>query len=49
VEGLTRPKLEALLRKQEQELRAKLGCAGVAFRVTVEDGQARLKARPVQG
>jgi hypothetical protein len=48
VEGLTRQKLEAILRKQGEELRGKLGCTGVTFRVAVEDGQARLKARPVQ-
>lgn len=47
--GLTREKFAALLRQQEEAIRAKFGAATVRFRVAVEDGRAKLKATPVKG
>jgi hypothetical protein len=47
--GLTREKFAALLRQQEEAIRAKFGAARVDFRVVVEDGRAKLKATPVKG
>jgi hypothetical protein len=47
--GLTRDKFAALLRQQEEAIRAKFGAAKVKFRVVVEDGRAKLKATPVKG
>lgn len=47
--GLTREKFAALLRQQEEAIRAKFGAAAVRFRVAVEDGRAKLKATPVKG
>lgn len=47
--GLTREKFAALLRQQEEAIRAKFGAAKVRFRVAVEDGRAKLKATPVKG
>jgi hypothetical protein len=47
--GLTREKFAALLRQQEEAIRAKFGAAKVNFRVVVEDGRAKLKATPVRG
>lgn len=44
--SLTPQKLTALLKKQEQAIRSKLGCAGVSFKVVVEEGKAKLKATP---
>jgi hypothetical protein len=44
--SLSPQKLAAHLNKQEQAIRAKLGCAGVNFKVVVEDGKAKLKAIP---
>jgi hypothetical protein len=46
--GLTRDKFAALLRQQEETIRAKFGAAKVKFRVAVEDGRAKLKATPVK-
>jgi hypothetical protein len=46
--GLTREKFAALLRQQEEAIRAKFGAAAVRFRVAVEDGRAKLKAMPVK-
>jgi hypothetical protein len=46
--GLTREKFAALLRQQEQAIRAKFGAAKVNFRVVVEEGRAKLKATPVK-
>lgn len=44
--GKMTPKaLSDLLRKQESAIRSKLGCENVQFRVVVEDGKAKLKAR----
>lgn len=43
--NLTPAKLDAVLKKQEDALRRRYGDAEVSFRVVVEDGQARLKAR----
>ena len=47
--GITREKFAALLRQQEEAIRAKFGAAKVKFRVAVEDGRAKLKATPVKG
>jgi hypothetical protein len=46
--GLTREKFAALLRQQEEAIRAKFGAAKVNFRVVVEAGRAKLKATPVK-
>jgi hypothetical protein len=46
--GLTREKFAALLRQQEDAIRAKFGAAQVKFRVVVEEGRAKLKATPVK-
>jgi hypothetical protein len=46
--GLTRDKFSALLRQQEEAIRAKFGAAKVNFRVVVEEGRAKLKATPVK-
>lgn len=48
-EGLTREKMDALLRKQEAAIRERYGVDEVRFRVVVEDGRAKLKASPVRG
>ena len=44
-QGITQEGITKLLRQQEQQIRAKLGCEKVRFRVVVEDGKAKLKAR----
>jgi len=44
VDNLSPTKLQAVLRKQEQALRARYGDGEVRFRVVVEDGKAKLKA-----
>jgi hypothetical protein len=44
VDNLSPAKLETILRKQEQTLRARYGDSEIRFRVTVEDGKAKLKA-----
>lgn len=44
VKGLTPAKLEGLLDKQREQLRARFGDADVSFRVAIEDGKAKLKA-----
>jgi hypothetical protein len=41
-------KLAETLRKQEAQLREKLGARAVEFRVVVEDGKPKLKAKPVK-
>ena len=43
-ENLTPGKLQAALRKQEADLRARFGDATIRFRVVVEDGRANVKA-----
>ena len=45
VKGITPKALSDLISKQETALRAKLGCENVQFRVVVEGGKAKLKAR----
>lgn len=45
--GLTPERVRALLEEQRERIRATHGCRDVAFRVVVEGGRARLKARPV--
>lgn len=42
--GLSRAKLAAALAKQEAELKKKLGCEKVSFKVVVQDGKVKLKA-----
>lgn len=44
VQGLTREKLDAVIRKQEAQLKKKLGVEKVAFKVVVQDGKVKLKA-----
>ena len=44
VKGLTPEKLAAVVQKQEQAIRKKLGCDKVDFRVVVESGKVKLKA-----
>ena len=46
--GLTSDKFSALLRQQEDAIRAKFGAAKVNFRVVVEEGRAKLRATPVK-
>ncbi len=46
VEGLTPAKLEAAIAKQEAQLKDRLGCEKVDFRVVVSDGRVKLKASP---
>jgi hypothetical protein len=48
VASLSREKLDQLLAKQREAIRAKTGCEDVRFRVVVEDGKAKLKATPVK-
>ena len=47
VASLSREKLDQILAKQRDAIRAKTGCADVRFRVVVEDGKAKLKATAV--
>lgn len=44
VSGLTRERLEAVVRKQEAQIKQKLGVEKVDFRVVVQDGKVKLKA-----
>jgi len=46
VSGLTPEKLQAVVAKQTEALRDKLGCDKVNFRVAVESGKVKLKASP---
>lgn len=46
--GLSREKLSALVKKQTAALRSKYGVEKVRFKVVVEDGKAKLKAKPVR-
>lgn len=48
VSSLSRAKLDQILAKQRDAIRAKTGCADVRFRVVVEGGKAKLKATPVK-
>ncbi len=48
VDSLTREKLQAAIRKQEQAIKQKLGAEKVKFRVAVEDGKVKLKATAVR-
>ena len=41
------PKLAAALAKQEAELKMKLGCEKVSFKVVVQDGKVKLKAAAI--
>ncbi len=44
VEGLTADRLKAAIARQEADLRNRLGCEKVDFRVVVRDGKVKLKA-----
>ena len=46
--GITRKKLDTLMKKQSDQLRARSGCQEVKFRVVVEDGKAKLKVSAVR-
>ena len=46
VAGLTPEKLQKVVARQTEQLRAKLGCENVNFRVSVEGGKVKLKASP---
>ena len=48
VKGLTPEKLQAVIDKQTNALRKKLGCQDVSFRVVVQEGRVKLKAGPVK-
>lgn len=48
VSALSREKLDHILARQRDAIRAKTGCAEVRFRVVVEDGKAKLKATPLK-
>lgn len=41
-------KLAETLRKQEAQLREKMGAKSVEFRVVIEDGKPKLKAKPIK-
>ena len=45
VSKLTPARLQAVIAKQEQALKAKLGCDKVNFKVVVQEGKVKLKAR----
>ncbi len=47
-QGLTREKLDGLLKQQEAAIRQRYACEQVRFRVVVEGGKAKLKATPVR-
>ncbi|MGH0036097.1 MAG: MXAN_5187 C-terminal domain-containing protein [Myxococcota bacterium] len=44
VAGLTREKLDTVIKQQEAQLKKKLGVDKVAFKVVVQDGKVKLKA-----
>jgi hypothetical protein len=46
--SLSRDKLDLLLAKQREAIRAKTGCEDVRFRVVVENGKTKLKATPIK-
>ena len=46
--SMTREKLDQVIAKQREQIRAKTGCDDVRFRVVVENGKAKLKATPVK-
>lgn len=48
VAALSRAKLDELLERQRDAIRAKTGCEDVRFRVVVEDGKAKVKATPIR-
>lgn len=45
--GLSREKMQAVIRRQEEALRKQHGCSEVRFRVVIENGKAKVKATPV--
>ncbi len=48
VERMDRARLDEQIARQREAIRAKTGCKDVQFRVVVEDGRAKLKAKPVR-
>jgi hypothetical protein len=46
--GMDLERFRSYLGKQADTVRAKTGCADVHFRVAVEDGKMKLKARPIR-
>ena len=51
--GLNRPKMgiekfQGYLAKQVETIRSKTGCSEVQFRVAVQDGKLKLKAKPIR-
>jgi len=44
VAGLSRERLAAVVAKQESQIRERVGCEKVSFRVVVQDGKVKLKA-----
>jgi hypothetical protein len=48
VSNLTPEKLQSVLRRQEAQLKERLGCEKVKFRVEVQDGKVKLKASAVR-
>jgi hypothetical protein len=49
VAGLTADRLAAAIARQEADLKNRLGCERVSFRVVVSDGKVKLKASAQQG
>ena len=53
-EGLNRPKMgiekfRSYLDRQAETIRSKTGCSDIQFRVAVQDGKLKLKAKPIRG
>jgi hypothetical protein len=48
VSNLTPEKLQSVIRRQEAQLKERLGCKKVKFRVEVQDGKVKLKASAVR-
>jgi len=46
VSKISPERLDAVIRKQEAQLKRRLGCDRVDFRVVVQDGKVKLKASP---
>lgn len=47
-DGLDRARVQALLDRQRSAILEKYGCRDVKFKVVVEDGKTRLKAKPIR-
>ncbi len=48
VKGLSAKKLQSVVDKQTQQMKSKLGCKDVEFKVVVKAGKVKLKAAPVR-